>query len=156
MKNVIEGRSNTQHCAAEALALCWMCLTSARRRLPANWKMIYKTPWTSFSRQQDSDDIYGNNPHGSYALPTLYGKANTFISNFLFEYLSALNISSEKPSQTILHKPLRSLIRSLDMIVEKIPEARNTGKISFLTFMSLPHETIGERFSYNSYHTDNQ
>jgi hypothetical protein len=146
VKRVFEGRPNAQHSAAEALALCWMCLTSARRRLLTAFRMIYKAPLTSLSLQKDTDDIYGRTLHNSFALPTFYGRAQTFISEYLFEYLSALNLASQEKGKTILHCPQRILERSLYDIVQKIPEAQKLGKITFLTFMSLPHEIIGQRF----------
>ena len=71
----------------EALALCWMCLTSARRRLPTAFTMIYKAPLTSLSLQKDTDDIYGTTPHNSFALPTFYGESTNFYLRIPFRIL---------------------------------------------------------------------
>jgi len=41
---VLEGRATARFCAAEALGMAWICLTSARRRLATQWKLISEIP----------------------------------------------------------------------------------------------------------------
>lgn len=39
----LNGRSNTQETAAEALGFCWICLTSSRLRFPTRLEILYET-----------------------------------------------------------------------------------------------------------------
>lgn len=133
-REFLEGRPNAQLAAAEALGLAWICLTSARRRLPNQFNLVSKIPMNCLSYRQSS-----------VAIPTLYGRSAMPISTTQNQYLNALkNIGPSNRLGLFQTKP-RSLRRVLDKVVEALPSSANAGKITFLTLLSFPHPAIGQR-----------
>ncbi len=133
-REFLEGRANSQLVAAEALGLAWICLTSARRRLPTQFNLVSQIPINCLTHRQSS-----------VAIPTFYGRSTMPISSTLNQYLNALkNIGSSNRDGFFQSKP-RSLSRVLDKVVEALPSAANAGKITLLTLLSFPHPAIGQR-----------
>lgn len=141
---VLNGRPNAQFCAAEALGLCMVCLTAARRRLPTQLKLLTQIPIDCLisSKSLDSSNKL-NRP--LLVLPTLYEASSMPISQTMANYLNAIKNILPKDRATLFQSSQRSLRRSLDNVVQQTPSAANLGKITFLTFLSHPHEAIGQR-----------
>jgi hypothetical protein len=78
-------------------------------------------------------------------LPTFYGRSGMPISLTMANYFEAIKNFLPKERETLFQSDPRSLLRVLDGIVEKIPSAANLGRITFSTFLSHPHETVGQR-----------
>lgn len=141
---VLEGRPNAQLCAAEALGLAMVCLTSSRRRLPTQLKLVSQIPINCllFPGSPDYSDKI-NRP--LLMIPTFYGTSLVPISQTMANYLNATKNILPKERATLFQSHPRSLLRVLDGIVKNLPSAVNLGKITFLTFLSHPHEAIGQR-----------
>lgn len=75
-RECLEGRPNTQLAAAEALGLAWICLTTARRRLPTQFNLVSKIPINCLAQIKQS-----KNPASALVIPTLYGRSKMPISS---------------------------------------------------------------------------
>jgi len=142
----LEGRANAQQSAATTLGLAWMCLCSSRKRLPTELILIHGATASSV-RLPVPDTKNEEEPKGSLALPTLCGPFAIPISKELANYLVALSLLSPPSMGTIIGSPLGSLHRTFQRAVDQVPEAAQLGKITFLTFMSHPHEAFGHRYT---------
>jgi len=78
-KMLLEGRPNAQLVAAEALGLAWICLISARRRLPTQFNLVSQISINCLTHRQSL-----------VVIPTLYGHAAMPMSSTLNQYLNAL------------------------------------------------------------------
>lgn len=141
---VLEGRSNAQFCAAEALGLAMACLTSARRRLTTQWKLMPIIPFDSLIPVQSPDNL-DKMGRPLFKVPTFYGPSPVPISLTMANYLQAIQNILPHPRETFFQSHPGSLQRSLDNVVKKLPSAANLGKITFLTLLSHPHEAISQR-----------
>jgi hypothetical protein len=139
-KHVFEGPSHAQESAAQALGLAWVCLTSGLARFMTRLEILHQLlPATLKSLPQD--DPF--KPNYWLTIPSLFGKQDTPISKTLYDYLQAL---PRTHSHYLFGMPLGSLRRALDRAIHSSQRAQTLGKITFLTFMSEPHEAIGHRF----------
>jgi hypothetical protein len=133
-RELLEGRPNAQLVAAEALGLAWICLTSARRRLSTQFKLVSQIPINCLTHKQSS-----------LVIPTLHGGSTMPISLKMNQYLNGLKNIGSSNRLGLLQSESRSLRRTLDKVVEVLPPAANAGKITFLTLLSFPHPAIGQR-----------
>ena len=133
-REFLEGRPNAQLVAAEALGIAWICLTSARRRLPTQFNLISLIPISCLIHSQSS-----------LAIPTLYGRSIMPISSTINQYVNGLKNIGPSNRLGLFQSEPRSLRRVLDKVVEALPSAANAGKITFLTLLSFPHPAIGQR-----------
>ncbi len=133
-REFLEGRPNAQLVAAEALGLAWICLTSARRRLPTQFNLVSQITINCLTHRQSS-----------MAIPTLYGRSTMPISSTLNQYANGLKNIGPSNRLSLFQSEPRSLRRVLDKVAEALPSAANAGKITFLTLLSFPHPAIGER-----------
>lgn len=126
-----DSRPNAQHSFVEALGLCWLCLTASRLRLPIELEAIYQTKSSAISFEDEFPTIL---------IPTFFGNQKIRISWRIAKFLSHLSeISSNQPRDTILQKPLRSLTRAFDRVLEHVRPDSSFGNITFLTLISPPH-----------------
>ncbi len=130
---VFQGNPTSQHCAAEALALSWLCLTKARIRHPSQVKLIHEVLYSSLSfTKKGKRDLYKTDCE-IFTAPTLRGTFQIPISTHLFAFLNALAATPSK-SEPIFQSPLRSLRRTLTSVLEKMPQ-----NFHEITFQSLLH-----------------
>jgi hypothetical protein len=141
---ILEGRPNAQFCAAEAFGLCLACLTCARRRLPTQLKLVTHIPIDCLVLPESPENADEKN-RPLLMVQTLYGPSPVPISLTMANYFDAIRNLLPKNRKTLFQSDPRSLRRVLDGIVEKIPSAVNLGRITFSTFLSHPHEAIGQR-----------
>jgi len=156
INQVINARSNAKKTAAETLALCWLCLTLANKKIPLGLKQIYELPPEAITfevkknQEPKSKIIHPHDSfHGSFLLiPMLNNPVLLRISKFLKEYLLCLHAHTKniKPGKNqILTSPLKSLHRTLRETIEAIPVVNEHGNIKFSTFTNFPHEQSFER-----------
>jgi hypothetical protein len=141
---VLEGRTTARFCAAEALGMAWICLTSARRRLATQWKLISEIPFDCLIPAGSSNSLDKMN-RPLLMVPTFYGPSPVPISSAMFNYLNALQNILPTPRETFLQSHPDSLLRTLGNAVNKLPSAANLGKITFLTLLSHPHIAKDQR-----------
>ncbi len=141
---ILEGRPNAQFCAAEAFGLCLACLTCTRRRLPTQLKLVTHMPMDCLVLPGSTDNTDEKN-RPLLMVQTLYGPSPVPISLTMANYFDAIRNFLPKDRKTLFQSNPRSLLRVLDGIVGKIPSAANLGRITFSTFLSHPHEAIGQR-----------
>ena len=137
---VFEGPSNAQESAAQALGLAWVCLASGIARFMTRLEILHQLPPNGLKELQQSDPF---KPNYWLTIRTLFGKQDAPISKTLFDYLQAL---PHTHPHYLFGMPLGSLRRTLDRAINTSQRAQTLGKITFLTFMSEPHEAIGHRF----------
>lgn len=141
---VLEGRATARFCAAEALGLAWICLTSARRRLPTQWKLISEIPFDCLIPVGSSNNL-DKMGRPLLMVPTFYGSSPVPISSAMFNYLNAMQRILPNPREPLLQSHPNSLLRTLDNAVQKLSSPTNLGKITFLTLLSHPHEARDQR-----------
>lgn len=144
IEEVLEGRPKAQFCAAEALGFTWICLTSARRRLPTELKLISKIPSTSLILPESPENL-DEKKRPLLKIPSLYDSSPVPISPIIANYLNAIRNIFPQNRPILLQSHPRSLKRVLDHVLKKLPSTVNLGKITFLTFLSHPHEAINQR-----------
>jgi hypothetical protein len=136
-QEVLAGRLNTQLRAAETLGLAWICLTASRRRLPTRFSLISGISTKCLSKITSEFPVL--------SIPTLYWDTKMPIPKTMAQYLEGLkNIGSQRrnplfQSNSISHR------RVLDRIVGQLCDTEGIGKITFLSFLSFPHESYGQR-----------
>lgn len=136
---VLNGRSDGQHTAAETLGLCWLCLISAQMRLPTSVKYLIDIPATKLIESKEGE-------FPELSMPSFFGYHSTSISENIFNYLKALSaIPSDKPRTSIFQKTRESLYVCLGRTISQEKIDAKLGKITFLTFLSIPHE-FGEGY----------
>jgi len=130
-KAVMVGRSNAMLKNAEALALCWICLTSSRLRLPTTLECLHATPLNAITIRDS---------HATIQIPTIFGPYSLKISQRVALYLQAIaKTPSAFPRNAIIQSTLHDLRRSLKSAIKKALIPEKCGNITFLTFMSPPH-----------------
>lgn len=143
---VLNGRSNSQHTAAEALGFAWLsyAIGSAQIMTLTRETIVRKTLITALKTVNLSEDEKYFCPECYIAIQTLYGPIEIPISRTLHDFLLALPRREKNPS--IFSKPLSSLLRMLyNKGVGPSVRVNRLGKITFRTFTSRPHEVIGRR-----------
>lgn len=125
------GRRDGHLSALTSLALCWMCITASRLRLPTYLEMIEKI---------SPKAILIDGTRSYMLVPTLFGNRKIQISNRMAKFLLALSkIPSKHSRDTILQIPKRSLKRTFDRALERCALTQKYGNITYLTLLSHPH-----------------
>jgi hypothetical protein len=138
-RTFLEGRSNSQHSAAESLGFAWLCHAVGACRLMTREERVFATPVTQLKIQE-------TNPLKKYSIgiDSFFGAIDIPISKTLYHFLLAL--PRDSATDRIFSLPWRSLLRTFqEKGVKASKQACNLGNITFLTFMSQPHEVIGHR-----------
>lgn len=140
---VLEGRPNGQHTAAEALGFAWLCHVVGSARLMTREKIVYNTSLKAL-RTIDSTDGSSGLPIHFITISTFNGLKEIPISKTLYDFLVALPRSGDDDS--IFSKPISTLLRTLyDKGISQSERARSLGKITFRTFMSQSTHWYGHR-----------
>lgn len=125
------GRPDAQLTAAESLALCWLCLTASRLRLPIYLETLKVIKFAALQHEGEFPVLL---------IPTLFGDRRIRISQRLAKFLHALSrIPSRKPRQTVLQRPFRSLTRMFDTALKNVAPNPDFGNITYVTLLSHPH-----------------
>lgn len=145
---VLNGRSNSQRSAAEALGFALVCHAAAAAGVSIEEKELYAIKTTDLIAAPLEDGWGWFKPEYFISLASRYGNINVPISKWLYDYLLALPrpISCEE----IFSSPWGSVYRSF--IDKGVLPAYGNDKseakdVTFLTFMSCPHHAIGHRHS---------
>ena len=143
-KTMLEGRSNSQHSAAEALGFAWLCHAVGSSRLTTREGIIFSTETHALKSPDPEMPKNFFKPAYSVEVASLFGLIDAPISKTLYEFLLAL--PRDLGDGRIFIKPWETLLRTFrNKGVKLSRRARNLGQITFLTFMSQPHEAIGHR-----------
>lgn len=126
---VLYGRKNAQLVSAEALGLCWICLTHARLRLPVELKSLITIPRSVLKKPSEETLPV-------ISLPTLFGHLPMPASETIWNFLKALSNTKE----SLFQSPKESLYRCLRRTIERLNLDPKKGKITFQTFLSQPVE----------------
>lgn len=138
----LEGRSNSQRSAVEALGFAWLCHAVGCYRLVTREEIIFSTELSNFRSLGKSKERL--KPTHFIGVRSLYGTLDVPVSKTIYDFLSAL--PRDPGSNRIFTMDLDTLARTLrEKGVEPSKRARCLGKITFLTFMSQPHHAIGHR-----------
>ncbi len=130
---LFEKRPNAQFLIAQALALCWMCLTKARISHPSNIKIIHQTSINALSHTTTKKCDILEDINSGLSIPTLRGEFDAHISKHLHEYLSRL-AALHPCSKTILKSSLRALRHSFTSALKGISKNSESAFQSFLFF----------------------
>lgn len=145
---VLNGRTNSQHIAAEALGYALLCHAIGICQLMTltKEKIILKSLLTSLKHvKKEGADKYFQ-PEYYIAIKTYYGPVDVPISHTLHDFLIAL--PRAKDCLYIFTKPLSSLLRTLyNKGIAPSARAAKQGKITFRTFTSQPLESVYNRLS---------
>ncbi len=149
------GRPDARHTAAESMALCLLCIATSRIRLPKTLKMVQdievKAILSGAEFSISTVSTYGSKHDGFYRpfsnsdfsvlqVPTWFGKQPLKISNRVAAFLKAVaRIPSKKPRETILQRPMGSLRRTLDEVLQVVAPPAEYGNITYLSFLDQPH-----------------
>ncbi len=143
-KIVLEGRSNLQRSAAEALGFAWLCQAVGSYRLTTREEIVFSTPLAALKPPSPIQPKEFFRPEYHIGIKSLFGIIDVPISKVLYEFLLAL--PRDASSDRIFALPWRTLLRTFqNKGVAAAKRTQDLGKISFLTFMSQPHEAIGHR-----------
>jgi hypothetical protein len=136
---LFEKRPNAQFLIAQALGLCWMCLTKARISHPSYVKIIHQTSINTLYEEDTKkcDILEEVNP--GFFIPTLRGKFHVPISKHLHEYLSRLAALHPR-SKTILQSSPRALRHSFASALKGMPG--NISQSTFQSFLDFDYEEI--------------
>ncbi len=127
----INGRPNSLLSALESLGLSWLCLIASRLRLPVHLEKVATIKPSAIC----IDDTFS-----SMLVPTLLGERRIGIANRVARFLIELaKIPSNKPRESILQSPTRSLTRTFDRALQNCAIDVNLGNITYVTFLSPPH-----------------
>jgi hypothetical protein len=132
---VSKGRVDRRQTSAEVLALCWLCLSVARLRIPVNIKELLGLSWGCLV---ESDQY-------AIKLPTQYQEFEFPIPRFLGQYLNVLQ-GEGKSSGKIFTRSENSLYRELKRVITSISDLRGIGGIGFEAFLTPPHEVKNHRY----------
>lgn len=134
VNTVLEGNKKAKLGAAEALGMCWICLTSARLRIPIVLKDLISLPLTALQRTL-------NEPLPLMSLPTIFGCLSVPCSETIWSLLKALSeIPGEQSRSTIFQSSEESLYRTLRRTKQKLGFDQKKGEITYKTFLSQPVE----------------
>lgn len=141
---VLEGRTNAQHTAAEALGFAWLCHAVGSARLMTREKIVLATELNALRTIKPVEPKISFQPRYSVTIPSFYGLKEAPLGKIVYDFLIAL----PRPSScnNIFCKPLSSLLRPLyEKGIEKSERAKSLGKITFRTFMSQSTHWYGHR-----------
>ncbi len=147
-KNSLEGRSNSQHSAAEALGFAWVCHAAAATQIMVEEQDLFEIKITDLIPPEPGMEKQWFKPEYYLRISSKNGFVNVPISKNLYMYLLALPRQSN--SEYIFCLPWRTLYRTL--LNKGVRRRLNSGShmndnISFLTLMSQPHYAIGYRYT---------
>lgn len=143
-KTVLEGRPNSQHSAAAALGFAWLCHAVGCYRLVTRENLVFSTELSNFRSPNLNETRQWLQPTHFIGIPSLYGIVDVPVSKTIYEFLLALprNLGSNR----VFTMDWKTVLRTFRNKGVKLSErAQNLGQITFLTFMSQPHEAIGHR-----------
>lgn len=132
------GRPDTRLTAAESLGLCWFCIAASHTQLPIHIETVSKI---KISALQPSPDL------PTILAPTWFGNRPVLISHRQSKFFNALaRITSKKPRETILQRPLRSLTRLLEEVLQTVSPNPKYGHITYLSLLNHPHIYGDQRY----------
>lgn len=140
-EEILWGDPRGQHCAAETLALAWICLTGSRLQLPTQINLLHAFDGASLAIENKPERVCFPKRY-LLKIPTLFGEVPMEISEFLFSYLSNLFQINQKMGHTngFFKSSERSLRRAFDRATSKLNLPKGHGEITFTTFTSWPDE----------------
>ena len=125
------GRPDARLTAAESLGLCWLCMTASRIRLPKYLETIKEIKPAAVQLGADFPLLQ---------VPTWFGNRPANISDRVSRFFNALaRIPSKKPRETILQRPLRSLSRMLEEVLQSVSPNPEYGNITYVSLLNQPH-----------------
>lgn len=148
------GRPDARHTAAEGMALCWLCIASSRIRLPKTLEMVGSIEGTAvLSGMKFSISkipTYGSECIASYPftdaafsvlqVPTWFGNQPLKISNRIASFLNLVSqIPAKKARKTILQRPMGSLRRVFDEVLQSVAPPSEYGNITYQSLLNQPH-----------------
>ncbi len=143
IQTILKGRPNVQRSAAEALGFSWLCHAIGNSRLTTRENLVFNIEIDNF-KSIDVSSAKWFQPTHFISIPSLFGIVDVPVSKTLYEFLFAL--PRDIGSNRIFNMDLDTLRRTFrDKGVKQSPRALHLGQITFLTFMSQPHEAIGHR-----------
>jgi hypothetical protein len=139
----LNGRPNSQHSAIEALAFAWLCLAVGFRRMATREGLVFFVTVDQLycSSQTDVDEYF--KPTYFIKVASLFGSVDVPISRTLYDLLLALPRAQN--NRQIFSMDWTTILRTFRKAVKQSKRTQNLGPITFLTFMSYPHEAIGHR-----------
>jgi len=141
---VLEGRSNSQRSAAEALAFAWLCHAVGCYRLVTREDIIFSTELSCLRPVDLNKPKEWLKPTHFIGINSLYGVIDVPISKTLYEFLLAL--PRDPGSNRLFNMDKETVLRTFrNKGVKQSERAKHLGPITFLTFMSPPHHAIGHR-----------
>lgn len=140
---VLNGRSNAQQSAAEALGFAWLCHAVGCYHLVTREDLVFSTELGNF-RPPDLSQSKQFHPTHFIGISSLYGDIDVPVSKTIYDYLQELPRGSG--SDRIFNMDWTTVLRTFrNKGVKPAKRAQNLGHITFLTFMSQPDEAIGQR-----------
>lgn len=139
----LEGRANAQHSALEALAFAWLCLAVGFRRTMTREQLVFAVTTEQLRYEEPTDGDKYFSPTHFVKIESLFGLTDVAISKALHDLLLALPRNAD--SQEVFSFDWETLLRTFRKAVAQSKRARSLGAITFLTFMSQPHEAIDLR-----------
>lgn len=144
------GRPDARHTAAEGLSLCCLCIASSRIRLPKTLERVRnisaKAILSGAEFSISKVPTFGSGcstSDGDFSVlqvPTWFGEQPLKISNRIAAFLRAVShIPSKKPRVTILQRPLRTLTRVFDEVLQAVGPNPKYGNITYLSLLQQPH-----------------
>lgn len=141
---VLEGRPNSQRSAAEALGFAWLCHAVGCYRLVTQENLVFSAKLDSLRPLDLHQPKERLKPTYFIGIPSLFGVIDVPVSKTLYEFLLALPRDTE--SCLIFNMDWGTVLRTFrNKGVKQSDRALQLGQITFLTFMSQPHEAIGHR-----------
>lgn len=140
----LEDRPNSQRSAAEALGFAWLCLAVARSRITTREELVFSIELDSLKCIKSEDEKNWFKPTHFVGIQSLDGVIDVPVSKTLYEYL--LSLPRKPGCQRIFNMDWETVLRTFrNKGVKRSDRASDLGPITFLTFMSQPHEAIGHR-----------
>jgi len=139
----LEGRANAQHSALEALAFAWLCLAVGFRRTMTREELVFAVTIEQLRYEEPADSDKYFSPTHFAKVESLFGFTNVAISKTLHDLLLALPRKAN--NRMVFSFDWETLLRTFRKAVAQSERARRLGAITFLTFMSRPHEAITHR-----------
>lgn len=148
------GRPDARHTAVEGMALCWLCIASSRVRLPKNLEMVHGIENTAILSGKEFSiskiPTYGSECFTPYPftddafsvlqVPSWFGGQPLKLSNRIASFLKIISqIPAKRPRKTILQRPLGSLRRVFDEVLQSVAIPAEYGNITYLSLLNQPH-----------------
>ena len=145
-KTIFEGRPNAQQKAAETLGFALLCHAVGAYRVTTREEIVFTTPLTALKSPDPAQPKEYFKPEYFIGIKSLYGVVEVPISKTLHDFL--ITLPRDPKNECIFNTNLESLHRTFqNKGVKPSKRTQGLGKITFLTFMSQPHEAIGHRHS---------